>query len=393
MMWQKAKNYYHLAQAQAAALYFGFPARSITVIGVTGTDGKTTTVNMIHHILKKSGQISSMISSVNAQIGDKSYDTGFHVSTPSPWQVQKYLKMAKDAGSKYFVMEATSHGLHQNRLALIKFEVGVLTNITNEHLDYHKKWHKYALAKLKLLNASKTSVVNEDDHSYGFLKDKIKSKIITYSQKGNANFNLKNTSIKLPNETHFNLSNALAAIAAVSQLGIKKEQAQKALQSFSGVKGRMEKVKNQKGIEIYIDFAHTPNGLQQALKSLRTKLAKNARLIAVFGAAGKRDAFKRPQMGEVADTSADIIILTSEDPRNEDPNEIASQIVSGIKNKKLEKDLFINTDRQSAIELAIRTAKKGDIVGIFGKGHEKSMNIGGRELPWDEFKAVEKALK
>lgn len=386
-MWQKAKNYYHLAQAAIAATIFGFPSKKLILIGVTGTDGKTTTVNMIYHILHTAGEKVSMISSVNAQIGANSYDTGFHVSTPSPWQVQKYLKMAVDAGDKYFVLESTSHGLDQNRLAFTSFKVGVLTNITNEHLDYHKKWENYALAKLRLLNIAQLAIINKDDQSYDFLKNKIKGKFLTYSMSQNADLNLKsaNPELKIPGD--YNVSNALAAIAATEAVGIKKQDSIKALGTFSGVKGRMEKVKNNKNLNIYVDFAHTPNGLEQALKTLKSQ-AGNAKLTCVFGSAGQRDSKKRPQMGTAADKYANLIVLTSEDPRDEDPKDIAQQVATGIKKHKFH--IIIN--RQEAIDFAVKNAKSGDFVGIFGKGHEKSMNINGKETPWDDFEAVKKAL-
>ena len=191
-MWQKIKNIYHLAQAFLAAVYFNFPSRKLIVIGVTGTDGKTTTVHMISHILRSNAKKVAMISSVNAKIGDKTFDTGFHVTTPSPWQVQKYLKDAVNSGSQYFVLEATSHGLDQNRLAFVNFKIGVITNITHEHLDYHKTWQNYAKAKLKLFKNTETAILNMDDRSYNFLKSGVGGKLITYGIKSTADFNLKN---------------------------------------------------------------------------------------------------------------------------------------------------------------------------------------------------------
>lgn len=377
-MWQQIKNYYHLTQAFFSALYFNFPSKKLIVIGVTGTDGKTTTVNMIYHILKSVGEKVSMISSVNAAVGNKTFDTGFHVSTPRPWQIQKFLKRAKDTGSEYFVIEATSHGLDQNRLAFVNFTVAVLTNITHEHLDYHKTYENYRDAKLKLFKNVKFSIINADDSSYNHVKNHVSGKVVAYRLKGRGNYNLQN---------------AQAAITATEVLDISRQTAEKALKTFPGVKGRMEEIKMGQPFRSFIDFAHTPNGLKQALKTLRSDLVKEGKIIAVFGAAGERDKSKRPLMGAVADNLADVVVLTSEDPRSEDPQEIARQIAQGIKKKKEGKDLHIITDRKDAINFAIRLARKDDIVAIFGKGHEKSMAYGKKETPWDEFAVVREAIK
>src|SRR3989338_2652193 len=370
-MWQKIKNLYHLAQAFFAAIYFSFPSKKLTVIGVTGTDGKTTTINMVYHILKSMSKKVSVISSVGAQIGEKSFDTGFHVTTPSPWQVQKYLKKAIDSGSQYFVLETTSHGLDQNRLAFVDFKVGVLTNITHEHLDYHKTFENYREAKLKLFQKVKFSIINADDDSYGYIKNRVGGKVISYSKNGKGNYNL---------------SNALAAIAATGVLCVGRHQAEKALKTFPGVRGRMEDIKLGQPFRVIVDFAHTPNGLSEALKFLRSQLTtKSSRLIAVFGAAGERDKSKRPLLGQAADESTNIIVLTAEDPRSEYTQTICEEIAKGIKKKKINKDYFIVDDRGAAIEFAIKLAAARDIVGIFGKGHEKSMAYGKGETPWDEF--------
>lgn len=392
-MWQEAKNYYHFLQAFLSAVLFDFPSGKLVVIGVTGTDGKTTTVNMIYHILKSTGRKVSMISSVNAQIGTLKYDTGFHVSTPGPYQIQKYLKRAVDEGSDYFVLEATSHGLHQNRLAFVDFKVGVLTNITHEHLDYHKSWDKYAQSKLILLEKSDVKIVNIDDSSYDFLKTKLHGKILTYSLSKKSDFNLNNFKVLLKIDGHYNLSNALAACAVASFFKIPKDQILGALKKFKGVKGRLEKVDLGQKFDVYIDFAHTPNGLENVLTTLKFKTQKGKRLIAVFGAAGGRDRLKRPKMGKVATEIANIVVLTSEDPRKENPQKICQEIAAGMKGKKLNKDFYIIIDRQKAIDFAIQIARAQDTVGLFGKGHEQSMNVNGKESPWNEFEAVKKAIK
>lgn len=363
------------------------------VIGVTGTDGKTTTVNMIYHILKSSKKNVSMISSICAKIGKKDYATGFHVSTPSPWQVQKYLKEAVDAKSEYFVLEATSHGLDQNRLAFIDFRIGILTNITHEHLDYHKNWDNYALSKLKLLKNSKVKIVNLDDDAFNLARKNIDGKLLTYSKNKKADVNLKNFPVKLNIDGEYNLSNALAACTAASSIGISGEQILKALSNFKGVKGRLDNIDLGQNFKVYVDFAHTPNALKNVLKTLKSKALKGDRLIAVFGSAGERDILKRPMMGKIADEIADIIILTSEDPRNENPQKICEQIAKGIRKKNLNEDYYIILDRKKAIEFAVQLAKEKDTVGFFGKGHEKSMAENGKEYPWDEVKITTAAVK
>lgn len=382
-MFQKFKNIYHLLQALLAALYYNFPSKKLSVIGVTGTDGKTTTVNMIYHILKSAGKKVSMISSVNAIIGHKTYDTGFHVSTPSSWQVQKFLREAVEADNKYFVIETTSHGLDQNRLAFVNFTLAVLTNITHEHLDYHKTYENYRNAKLKLFKKVKFSVINADDSSYNYVKNYVSGKVITYRRKGKGDYNLSNT---------------LAAIAATGALGIKRKAAQTALKSFPSVKGRMEEVKLGQPFRVIVDFAHTPNGLEQALRSLRSTMnnRRRARLIAVFGSAGLRDRLKRKMMGEIAANLAHLTVITAEDPRTEKVEDIIDEIAQGLKEKGkiANKDFFKVPDRQKAIELAIvNLAQKGDVVATFGKSHEKSMTYGHKDYPWDEFKVARDAIK
>lgn len=395
LMWQKIKNYYHLLQAAGSAVFFNFPSNHITVIGVTGTDGKTTTVHMIYEILKASGQKASMVSSIYAAIGSKTYDTGLHITTPSAWHIQKLLRRAVDAGHRYFVLETTSHGLDQNRLAFTKVEVGVLTNITHEHLDYHKSWPKYATAKLKLLKMAKFSIINSDDEkSFSIISKKLYTTPISYSLQGKSDFNLKNTGITLKIPGLYNLSNALAAFAATAILGIPKPKIKKALLNYSGTRGRMDKINLKQNFEVVVDFAHTPNALEQALITLKSRIdGRSSKVIAVFGAASQRDIKKRPLMGAVADKLADVVVLTAEDPRNEDPMVITAQIKNGMQNKKAGHDLFEIPNRSEAINYAVQIANPGDIVALFGKGHEKSMAIKGVETPWDEYEAARIAIR
>lgn len=366
--------FYHLPMAVLANIIYGFPAGGLKVIGVTGTDGKTTTVNMIYRILKSADKKVSMISTISAP--------GLHVTSPHPFMVQKFAKQARENGDEYLVLEVTSHALDQYRFWGIKFDVGVITNVTHEHLDYHKTFENYLQTKLSLIQNSNATVINQG------IRD-VQGKIITFGlDKGD--FNQKDVKLKLKIPGDYNIENALAALAVAFVLGINKTVAQKALENFEGTRGRMEEVKNNKDFKIFIDFAHTPNGLEQALKAL----SKNGRIIAVIGAEGKRDVAKRAMMGETAHNFADIVIVTAVDPRGE-LDLINRQISEGAVKAGAKKDtnLFVIPDRVRAIEFAINNAKKGDTVGIFGKGHEKSMNLDGKkEIPWSDTDTVRQIL-
>lgn len=382
----------HLPEAVFANIKYGFPGRKIKVIGVTGTDGKTTTVNMIYQILKDAGKKVSMISTINAEIAGKSYDTGFHVTSPDRADVQKFLRQAVKNGDEFMVLEVTSHGLVQFRVWGIPFEIGVITNVTHEHLDYHGTYESYLNAKARLIKNVKYAVLNRDDSSYEKLKEKTSGKILGYGLKKNSDINPGNFPLNLKIPGEYNIYNAEAAACVGKTLKIDDRLIKKSLENFTGLPGRMEEIKNNKGIKVIVDFAHTPNALEQALKALRPK--KTGRLIAVFGCAGERDIGKRPLMGEVSAKLADVTVLTDEDPRHEDRDKIIDGIAqTALKNGGVEgKTLFRQPDRAKAIKMAISMAKRGDTVGIFGKGHEKSMSYSGVEKPWSDQKAVQKAL-
>ena len=398
------KNFYHLLQAVVALIIYGFPARKMTVIGVTGTDGKTTTSSIIYHILREAGVKAALITSVSAVIDGKSFSTGFHVTTPGSLALQKYIKKAQKAGIKYLVLEVSSHGLDQNRVFGVPFEVGVVTNIGREHLDYHKTYIRYVKAKAKLLKWAKTAVVNKDDTSYKYIKPLLKhKKIITYGFKNDSLLNPHNFKFSTKLLGKFNQYNSLAAIAALRQLHFSDVIIRKALATFKAPEGRQETIYN-KEFEVIIDFAHTPLAFQNILPEVK-KITRN-RLIHVFGAAAKRDTYKRPEMGKLSSQYADIIVLTAEDPRDEPIDMINNDILSGIqqanfkvqnfeediKVEKGDKYVFKISDRKKAIEFAISIAEKGDMVLLTGKGHEKSMNYGRGEEPWDERKVAEEAI-
>ena len=383
---RKIKNLGHFLIAWISALYFRFPAKNLFVIGVTGTDGKTTTSTLIYSVLRESQKKTALISTVAAFIGDEEIDTGFHVTSPGPWQLQKLLRKIVEMDYKFVVLEATSHGLDQSRLYGTNISIGVLTNITHEHLDYHKTYDNYLLAKSKLFKEAKFAVLNSIDKSYEKIKKTIKgAKIITYN---NSNIPLY---IKSKFNESYNRLNAMAAVTVAQILKIEEGDIKKGIAEFKGIPGRMEVIKNNKDIRVFVDFAHTPNALEKSLKALR--VSTQGKLIAVFGCAGLRDISKRPLMGEIGSRLADEVILTSEDPRSEDVNTIITQIKSGIKINHGHVHAII--DRKEAIQFAlINLAQKGDTVGIFGKGHEKTINLDGKnEIPWSDVDEAAKALK
>lgn len=391
-MLQRLYNQYHLSRALLANIRRGFPGRKMTVIGVTGTDGKTTTANYIYHVLKGAGRKTALISTISAVIDGEVFSTGFHVTTPGPGDIQKYLTKAKSKGVEFVVLEVTSHALDQNRVFGIPFAVGVLTNISHEHLDYHKTMDAYAKTKLKLLKKAKIAVVNRDDDSYKRISNGVgyrtKGKLITFGMYKEADVNPKVFPFTTKLLGQFNEYNALAAITVCKVLGIDDEKIKKGIAHTPAPIGR-EEIVYEKDFTVMIDFAHTPNALKNILMTLKDKTQGKGRIIHVFGSAGQRDSSKRPAMGKTSAKFADVIILTSEDPRKESVNQINREIKSGMDRKR---EIFEIEDRQLAIEKAISVAKKYDYVLISGKGHEESMNLGKGETPWSDKEAVRKAL-
>ncbi len=403
-------NFYHLPKAVLAVLISGYPARHLTVIGVTGTSGKTTTVNLIYHILKTANWPVSMISTVKAVIGAKEYDTGLHVTSPDSFELQRLIVEAVASGSKYLVLETTSHGLTQFRNLGANIAIGVITNIAHEHLDYHKTMHNYILAKAKIFKAVKYSVLNRDDKNFRVLKNLTQGRLVTFSLTKEADFTPKTFPFRTKLYGDYNKYNCLAAISVAKTLGVEDQVIKKGLQSFPGVSGRMEEIKKyHPNFRVFIDFAHKPNAFQGVLLAAR-KITRG-RIIIMFGAAGLRDSTKRPIMGEIVGKLADMTILTAEDPRTENVNKIINQIARGAKktgakeftnhDRKLiidnlfeDKHYFIRIpNRRKAIRFAIgKLAKKGDVLLFCGKGHEQSMCFGTTEYPWNEKAEIIKAL-
>lgn len=403
-----------------AAAYHDFPSRDLTVIGVTGTNGKTTTTHMLHSILKEAtGGKTGFISTLGADFGNASADTGLHVTTPTAPEIQKYLTMMRDSGLTHVVLEMTSHGLEQGRLSGVDIDAAVVTNVTHEHLDFHGSFEAYRAAKgimFEMLDTSfrkegmsKISVLNADDDSYPHYK-KIKADIIsTYGIDNEATYQASKIEYA-PDATHFfvgrrkyslklvgefNIYNALASIATAHALGIENKFIKRGLQKITSVSGRMERIDEGQDFVAIVDFAHTPDALEKALKAGRTMLGKDNRLITVFGSAGLRDVQKRFLMAEAAAKFADITVLTAEDPRTESLDSILNMMAEGCRaSGGIEGETFIRVpDRGLAIYEACQMAKPGDLVMACGKGHEQSMCFGTIEYSWDDRDAMRAALR
>ncbi|MFQ5923004.1 MAG: UDP-N-acetylmuramoyl-L-alanyl-D-glutamate--2,6-diaminopimelate ligase [Anaerolineales bacterium] len=411
-----------LAYACLAAAWHGYPASELVMIGITGTDGKTTTAAMIFDILRQAGLAAGLVSSVSAKIGGTILDTGLHVTTPDPMDLQALLRQMVDEGLTHCVLEATSHGLAQHRVAACEFDVGVVTNITHEHLDFHGSYDAYREAKGRLISGlsesatkpgapEKSAVLNRDDESYGYLDPFVKVRKITYGfdahaevrgsaiQSGPEGLGMivesggKETEVGTSMVGAYNAANVLAAFAAaVHVLGIDPDIAGAALSEFAGVPGRMEKIDLGQDFLAIVDFAHTPNALKQALAAART--LTDGRVISVFGSAGLRDQAKRRMMAEISAELADLSILTAEDPRTEPLDDILEEMAEGVLSKggKENATFWRIPDRGEAIRRAIELAEAGDLVIACGKGHEQSMCFGETEYPWDERVAMRAAL-
>ena len=426
-----------------AAAFYDQPARKLTVIGVTGTDGKTTTTNIIYKILLAANIKAGMISTVNAVIGDEVLDTGFHVTTPDAHDVQRYLAKMVDAGLTHVVLETTSHGWAQYRVDACEFDIGIVTNITHEHMNEHGSYENYRAAKARLFSSlehtsikpqgnPRLAVINRDDtKSFDFLNGFIRrtaslvkvNKLnyglgegadicavdISYSPSGirftaqSKDFQVDVTS-KLVGA--YNVSNCLAALTtAVYGLNIKPEIAAQGIASLDGIPGRMERIDLGQNFTAIVDFAHTPNALKVTLEAARAMLSplpagegkgvrENSRVISVFGSAGLRDKEKRRMMADTSAELADLTVLTAEDPRTESLNGILEEMAEGAKSKgRREGETFWRVpDRGAAIRFALKLAQPGDIVLACGKGHEQSMCFGTREFLWDDRIAVRAAL-
>lgn len=427
-----------LALAHLSAALHNHPSRSLAVLGITGTDGKTTTCTLLEAILGGGAEGGSprevgVITTIGARIAGRELDTGFHVTTPEAPDVQGYLTQMRESGCRFAVVESTSHGLDQKRVAAVDYDVAGVTNITHEHLDYHGTFEAYRAAKALLFRAlfhsppkggiPRLAVLNRDDPgSYDYLAGVLAEEaaipgapevaVRCYSlaapdadvQARQIDYRPDATTFDLhwwggpaiPVQTRligdFNVSNILCAATAALGLGIPPGDVAAGVAALPGVLGRMQRMDAGQDFLAVVDFAHSPGSLERALKTLRPLVGQGGRLIAVFGSAGLRDRAKRRLMGQVSGRLADFTVITAEDPRTEDLAEINREIAAGVAEFAPADRYTIVPDRAEAIACAAQMGRAGDVVASFGKGHERSMCFGEVETPWNEQEAMLAAL-
>lgn len=386
---------------------YQYPARSMRVVGITGTDGKTTTAHLLAAILQADGRTVGVISTLGATINGQLTPTGLHVSTPGPKELFPLLDTMRQAGVTDLILEVTSHGLDQRRIAGIAVDVAVMTNISPEHLDYHGTFDRYVKAKSRLLSLAKMSVLNIDDQTVVALRSRAQS-VIPYGFSSEAEVRAEDwhevsrkftlvtpedhVDVELQLPGRYNVQNSLAAAAVARHLKINLATISAGLQSVSGVAGRWE-VLQATPFTVIVDFAHTPQSFAQVLPAARLMVQASGRLIHVFGCAADRDEAKRMEMGRLSGQLADVTILTMEDPRFESLDRIQSMIASGLQQSAKQPPMWSRVDdRGQAIHQAIDQARAGDVVLITGKGHETSLAIQGQELPWSDQAHVRQLL-
>ncbi len=417
----RLKFFYHLFVNSFLSFVYSikyhFPQNKLKFIIVTGTDGKTTSCNLIYHLIKTSGHKVSLISTVSAIIGDQVFETGLHNTCPEIKDLYALLYQMKEQKTEYVILEATSQGIFQNRIFGLKPLIVGITNITRDHFDYHLNYKNYFLAKQMMLKRSPVVVLNQEDQSYSQLLLLNKGKLIlSYNrdvkkiifkrhlaylsqQKGLKNKELSDVKkifviIKKKFCADFNQSNAVLASQIVYYLGFESRHIIMGLESFSLPKGRQEvvKVKNKKNLIFLIDFAHTPNGVEKFLVSVRKNFCqKKQNLITVAGCTGRRDVGKRPQMGLVLASLSDLTIFTSDDTRDEKIEVIINQMKQDL--HTFHHRVLSVSDREQAIATAIKIASPDSIICLCGKGHEKSICLNNIDYPWDEKKVVLKLIK
>lgn len=410
--------FYHKLKAIVAALVYLFPADKLIVIGVTGTNGKTTTVNMIVNVLNASGAKVGMTSTAIFQIGSERWVNTSKQTTMSPFVLQKMLKRMVKEGCKYAVLEVSSHAMIQSRVLGVNIDVGVITNVTEDHIEYHGSFNNYLNAKGSLfkkisrgkrkVGVPKILILNSDDKYYSYFNQFVADRKITYGFKAatcyaaeikkkpeGSHFTLHVPNNAIEIELHmpgeFNVYNALAASAVGMALNISIETIKKAFSESKAVPGRFEHVDLGQKYSVIVDYAHAADSLENLLSMYRDLTP--GRLFSVFGATGGgRDKKKRPIMGEMADKYADYIILTDDDPYIEDEWQIIEQVAEGVKRKEGEKFWKI-PDRREAIRLALTMASEGDTVVVSGKGCEEVMMVRGKRIEWNDRKVIKELLE
>ncbi len=399
------------ALADAADEWFNRPSERLHVIGITGTDGKTTTAFLANEVLRAGGRRPGLIGTVAVLVGDEMRPNPNRNTTPEALELQELLARMVAAGNDSVVMEATSHGLAQSRVRHARFAVGVLTNLTSEHLEFHGSLENYRAAKAMLFEETPIAVLNADDPSFAYFRERARDRVTTYAIETDADLRATDLdargdgttfrlaapgwsgTVRVPIPGWFNVQNALAALALAHVEGVDLDVAAEAIARSPGVPGRMETVDEGQPFTIVVDYAHTADSLAKVLRVLRP--LASGRLIAVVGSAGERDPTKRAPMGRAAAELADVVVVTDEDPRLEDSRAINEQIAEGARSAGARdgEDLFVIDDRPAAIAHAVGLAREGDAILLAGKGHEQSIIYGTEGRPWDEKGQARRALR
>lgn len=403
---QKIKNFlWHFPKSIFFNIYYGFPSHKLILIGVTGTDGKTSTVSLIHQCLLDSGINAGIISTLGAKIGDKEIQTGLHTTSPDSSKVQQIFSEMVKSGITHVVVEVTAHAIDQYRYYGCNFKIAGITNVSHEHLDDFSDLKTYTLTKAKLLINAQNSILNRDDDSYNLISSLIAKPYKTFSIKQKSDYQAQNIIYK-SNQVNFEVNslkfqtdspyqhqiyNILLAHAILSFLQINPQVLIEVIKHFPNIKGRREEIKNNLKLKCIVDFAHTPAALKTILESLRS--SSKGKLIVIFGATGGRDQSKRPLMGEVVSKIADIAIVTADDTRNEKVENINSQIIKGFISNNKKFSYYDIPNRQDAFNLAIKLSSPGDTVIACGKGHETTILHGKTEYPWSESEAFRTAFR
>lgn len=395
----------HLAYGKMAANFHGNPADKMHLVGVTGTKGKTTVTNLIKTILTLSGEKVGLIGTVQNEIGDEILES--HNSTPEAMELQALYKKMADAGCGWCIMEVSSHALDQHRIGDSHYDTAVFTNLTHEHLDYHKDMEDYFLAKVKLFSACDTAVIGTSDLYGKRLAEMVNVPLLTFDPEDSADLTAKDIVCHADSvdftlcakgeerPLHFNMpglfsvKNALAAAGACLQLGIDLDLIMQGLASVQGVRGRIEIIPTGRDFTVITDYAHTPDSIENVLSALKSTV--KGRLIALFGCGGDRDRTKRPLMAAAAARHADHLIVTSDNPRTEDPEAIIAEILPGLEGFDVSHEVIVN--RREAIYHAVHNAQPGDTIVLVGKGHEDYQIIGHEKFHFDEREVVADALK
>lgn len=402
---------YRKGRVRLVSARYGNPARHLKVIAVTGTNGKTTTACFVNEILKEAGMKTAMFTTAVIEIGGKSQLNDLNATVASTKRMQQFMRDAKKAKVDYVVLEITSHALHQHKLATVPIEAAVMTNLTQDHLDYHGTMEDYASAKGKLFAGSPSFIVlNHDDEWFDFFdKFAATDQKITYGANDDAEARIdyvklykkgSEATVVIDHQTKlelatalpgkFNVYNMIAAAATAYLLGVKLNDIVEGVANLEGIPGRFERVEAGQPFDVIVDYAHTPDALEKLLEA--AKAVAKQRVILVFGACGDRDKTKRPIMGEIAAKLADRIILTDEESYDEDPQAIRDQIHAGITDAKGEGKTQEIADRREAIDKALSIAKKGDTILITGMGHEQFRIVDGERLPWNDGDVVRELI-